>query len=200
METDFYRGIDTIYTDEFKSGGSRFIGFLFPVRDENDYNTNLKHYKSKFSDASHVCSACILGIGREYKKFSDDGEPSNSAGRPILNNLLSAELTYVGAVVIRYYGGKKLGIPGLIEAYGGTIALCIDKAVVKELQVECNTFCEIAPEKAYLLYNYLNKDGRLSYELTPVGQFKIKHPQSMTASLQDDLKKINTLAIIERND
>lgn len=196
MQTDNYKGITSTFTSEYKSSGSKFYGYLFPVQDVNDFERKIKEWKEEFSDATHVCSACVIGLERDYQRCSDDGEPSNSAGRPILNNLLSAEMTFVGCAVVRYYGGKKLGIPGLIEAYGGAAALCIEQAEVKNIILQGSIICSISPAQSYLLYNYLNKHKELSYVTLPDGKFKITHPQSMTAELQQDLKKIDTLVVI----
>jgi uncharacterized YigZ family protein len=98
--------------------GSRFLAFSFKVYDEIQVKEKLYQLKMRFPDASHHCYAYVLGQGQEAQKSQDDGEPSNSAGRPILRAILSQELTFVLVVVVRYFGGTLLGIPGLISAYG----------------------------------------------------------------------------------
>ena len=195
MPADTYRGIVNIFTSEYKAGGSKFYGFLFPVRDEHDFEQKIKDYKTEFADATHVCSGCVIGIDREYQRFSDDGEPSNSSGRPILHALLSAEITYVGCAVVRYYGGKKLGIPGLIEAYGGAAESSISSAKIKELVLTDSIACTIAPANSYVLYNLLNKWPDIAYEVNSDGQFIITCAKSMTSKLLTELNKIDTLAL-----
>lgn len=197
MPADSYRGISKLYTSEYKASGSKFFGFLFPVKDEEDFDQKIKEYKEEFADATHVCSACVIGTDREYQRCSDDGEPSNSSGRPILNNMLSAEITYVGCAVVRYYGGKKLGIPGLIEAYGGAAQLCIDNATILELILKDTIVCTMHPTEAYRLYNFLARQKEVSYETNADGQFIITCNKSMTTGLRTKLKKILTLALVK---
>ena len=194
MPADTYIGISTEFTADYKQSGSKFHGFLFPVQTSEEFETRIKELKEQFSDATHVCSACVLGIEREYQRFSDDGEPNNSAGRPILNMLLSSELTYIGCAVVRYYGGKKLGIPGLIESYGGTAQLCIANAQPKTMVLEDELQCTIDDSQSYLLYNYLARNKDFSYTVTD-GVFAIRCSQSVTSRLQSDLEKINTLVV-----
>lgn len=195
MQADSYKGISKLYTSEYKASGSKFYGFLFSVKDEHDFDQKIKQYKEEFADATHVCSACVIGVEREYQRCSDDGEPSNSSGRPILNNILSAEITYVGCAVVRYYGGKKLGIPGLIEAYGGAAQLCIDEAEIKDLVLKNTIVCTIHPAESYRLYNFLARLKDVTHEMNTDGQFEITCSQSMTADLRSELKKILTLVV-----
>ena len=100
MQADSYLGINDIYSSVYSKNSSKFIGFLFPVISRQEYNEKVKNYKVKYSDASHVCSACVMDIDRSFRHFNDDGEPVNSAGRPILNAILSSGLSFVGCVVI----------------------------------------------------------------------------------------------------
>lgn len=196
MQVDQYLGISKLYTSEFRSSGSKFFGYLFPVKNAEDFETKIKQYKSEYPDATHVCSACVIGLKREYQRCSDDGEPSNSSGRPILHALLSSEMSFVGCAVIRYYGGKKLGIPGLIEAYGGAAILCTESSNPQLQTVMTDITCTISAEKSYLLYNFLARKKGLEYKTDPAGQFVITCSQSMTPELQEELIKIDTLAIV----
>ncbi|MDC1395143.1 YigZ family protein [Bacteroidia bacterium] len=196
MQVDRYLGITNSYTSEYKASGSKFYGFLFPVNSPMDFDERIKAFKHQYSDATHVCSACVIGLEREYQRFSDDGEPSNSSGRPILHALLSKDMTYVGCAVVRYYGGKKLGIPGLIEAYGGAAQLCIETANIDMLVLKDSITCNIHEEVSYYLYNYLAKTNGLTYSRNDNGQFEINCAKSMTPELLSDLKKLPTLAIV----
>lgn len=120
--------ITKIYDSSFRERGSKFIGYLFPAASEEEFQDELDALKSKYPDATHHCWAWRLNPGQPKEFSSDDGEPSGTAGLPILNQLKSFEVVNVGMVVIRYYGGTKLGKSGLIEAYGRGAELCLESA------------------------------------------------------------------------
>lgn len=101
----------------FKDRGSKFLSFAFPVQNEEEVKENLSQLKLSYPDARHICYAFVLGADQNVYRASDDGEPSNSAGAPILGQLRSNNLTNVLVAVVRYFGGTKLGVPGLIQAY-----------------------------------------------------------------------------------
>jgi len=125
----------------FKEKGSKFYSFSFPVKDEQEVKKNIQALKIKFKDAGHHCYAFKLGVDGKNYRFSDDGEPNNTAGKPIYGQLNSFKVTNVLVVVVRYFGGTKLGVGGLIQAYkeGAKIALekaeLIIKEVTKQLQI-----------------------------------------------------------------
>ncbi len=102
---------------EFKDKGSRFLSFAIPIKDENEAKDFLKSIRKEHHAAAHACWAYVLGYEGEIEKSSDDREPSGSAGRPILRTLQDKKLTHILMVVVRYFGGKLLGVPGLIHAY-----------------------------------------------------------------------------------
>jgi len=101
----------------FKDRGSRFIGFAFPVETPEQIQTHLEEVRRKYHDARHHCYAWRLGMYGDTSQANDDGEPAHSAGAPILGAIRSGELTDCLVVVVRYFGGTKLGVRGLIEAY-----------------------------------------------------------------------------------
>ena len=113
--------------------GSKFLGFLFYCENENAFRDQLDLIKKEYSDASHHCYGYRIDPNNIVEFSSDDGEPSGTAGLPILNQLKSANLINAGAVVVRYFGGTKLGKSGLIQAYGGTAELCISVASFKTI-------------------------------------------------------------------
>ncbi len=114
--------------------GSRFLGFVFPVNNLNTIHEILDQYRKSHHDARHHCYAYRLGLEGEEWRANDDGEPSGSAGKPIHGQLLSQEITNVLALVIRYFGGVKLGVPGLINAYRSATRDAIDDTtIVKKL-------------------------------------------------------------------
>ena len=110
---------------------SRFIGFLYKVENLDEINNILKELRTIYHDATHICYAYSL---LNTKKASDDGEPSGTAGLPILEVINKCELVNVLGVVIRYFGGIKLGSGGLIRAYSNTIRSTLDKNTIKDLQ------------------------------------------------------------------
>lgn len=125
---DAFNSIKAPAEGTFKEKGSKFLAFAFPVKNDVEIQEALDEIKAKYHDARHHCYAWRLGPeGVEYRA-NDDGEPSHSAGTPIYNEIRSRELYDVLVVVVRYFGGTKLGIPGLIEAYGTSAAEALDAA------------------------------------------------------------------------
>ena len=120
---------------EFKDKGSKFIAYIFPISSEEEIKNHIDNLKSQHSGAAHFCYAFRLGINGEIYRANDDGEPSGSAGKPILNQLLSFEVTNILAVVVRYFGGTKLGVSGLINAYkeATNFALSNAKIITKDI-------------------------------------------------------------------
>ncbi|HSH52855.1 MAG TPA: YigZ family protein [Bacteroidales bacterium] len=101
----------------FKDRGSKFLAFAFPVSSENEIKAIQEQLRNKYHDARHHCYAYMLGVNKEIFRANDDGEPSSTAGKPILGQIRSFDLTNILIVVIRYFGGTKLGVGGLIHAY-----------------------------------------------------------------------------------
>ena len=114
---DAYRSVAARAEGLFKDNGSRFIAFIYPVETEEEVREIVSGLRKEYHDARHHCYAYRLGYKGDVFRASDDGEPSGSAGRPILGQIDSAGLSDVLVVVVRYFGGIKLGIPGLIRAY-----------------------------------------------------------------------------------
>jgi uncharacterized YigZ family protein len=114
---DTYRTIEKPAEGLFRDRGSKFLAFAYPVNKETDLKSNLVQLRSEHPKANHHCWAMRLTPDRSVFRLNDDGEPSGTAGRPILNTLLSHDLTNLAVVVVRYFGGTLLGVPGLINAY-----------------------------------------------------------------------------------
>jgi uncharacterized YigZ family protein len=125
---DTYRTIAESAEGGYKEKGSKFLGFAFPVRNEAEIAAFLETLATKYYDARHHCYAWRLGPEGKKYRANDAGEPNHSAGDPILNEIKSRELFDVLVVVVRYFGGTKLGIPGLIEAYGVAAADALEAA------------------------------------------------------------------------
>lgn len=117
---------------EYKEKGSKFLAFAFQVRTEDEVKERLDELRKKYYDARHHCYAYQLGQNGELWRANDDGEPNHSAGTPILNQIKSFNLTDVLVVVIRYFGGTKLGVSGLISAYKIATQEALQHAEIEE--------------------------------------------------------------------
>lgn len=126
--SDTYSSISSKGEGLFKDNGSRFIAFAFPVESEDEVKEIVSSLKKEYHDARHHCYAYRIGLDGLKWRANDDGEPSGSAGRPILGQIDSAGLSDILVVVVRYFGGIKLGIPGLIRAYRTSTAEAISNA------------------------------------------------------------------------
>jgi uncharacterized YigZ family protein len=128
--SDEYKTIAKSAQGSFRDKGSRFLAFAFPATNEQEVKQQLEALRKQYYDATHHCYAYVLGFDKSAYRVNDDGEPSGTAGRPIYGQLLSADLTNTVIVVIRYYGGTKLGVPGLIHAYKTAALDAINNATI----------------------------------------------------------------------
>src|ERR1700743_3423690 len=135
-ELDFYYTIEKSATAEFKDRGSKFIAYAIPVKSVEDFKEKLNEIKKMHPKATHHCFAYRLGLDGTNFRVSDDGEPSGTAGRPILGQIDSKGLTGVLVVVVRYFGGTLLGVPGLINAYRSAAALALQITPLVQKQIE----------------------------------------------------------------
>lgn len=119
----------------YKEKGSKFLAFAYPVQDESDIREKLEALRKTYFDARHHCYAWVLGPERSHLRAADDGEPNHSAGDPILGQIRSRELTNVLVVVVRYFGGIKLGVGGLVAAYKAAADDALSKATVVDITV-----------------------------------------------------------------
>lgn len=134
-----YKTIDKpIENTLLKEKGSKFIGFAYPVNNENELKIALEKVRTEHPKATHHCYAFRIGINGENYRANDDGEPSGSAGLPIYNQLLANEITNVLVISVRYYGGTKLGVSGLVKAYKESAKITLEEAkiITKELETE----------------------------------------------------------------
>ncbi len=128
-----YQTIQSPSQSLYKEKGSKFFGYAFEVSNEEDVKLRLAEIREKHSDARHHCYAYRLGLGQEERyRANDDGEPTNSAGKPIYGQLLSAGVTNVLVIVVRYFGGVKLGVGGLISAYKISTKETLDETKIIE--------------------------------------------------------------------
>ena len=158
MDKDVYKTIDKASTEAlFKDRGSKFYGYAFPVTNEEEIKENIEFLKKQHYNARHWCYAWQLGIKYEKYRANDDGEPTNSAGTPIYGQLQAFEVTNILVVVVRYFGGTKLGVSGLIQAYKTTAKFALENSEIIQKTIN---------EKFILQFNYseMNKVMRIVKE------------------------------------
>ena len=134
----YYNTIEKPSVAEFKDRGSKFMAYTFPIADVGEFKEKLAVLKKEHPKAVHHCFAYRLGLDGLHFRVSDDGEPSGTAGRPILGQIDSKQVTNVLIVVVRYFGGTLLGVPGLINAYKSAAALSLQLTAVVQKPVLVN--------------------------------------------------------------
>jgi uncharacterized YigZ family protein len=135
-DPDFYYTIEKPCVAEFKDRGSKFIAYTFPIVTVDDFKKYLQQLKKEHPKAAHLCFAYRIGTDGNNFRLTDAGEPSGTAGKPILGQIDSKQLTNTLVVVVRYFGGTLLGVPGLINAYKTAAALALQLAPIVQKQVE----------------------------------------------------------------
>ena len=134
---DTYKTLDlAVENILFKEKNSKFIGYAYPITSENEVKTHIENLKKEHFSARHWCYAYQIGTEKIKFRANDDGEPSNSAGMPIYGQIQSFEITNVLIVVVRYFGGVKLGVGGLISAYKTTAQLTLEEANIVEKTID----------------------------------------------------------------
>tara|TARA_B110000285_G_scaffold215239_1_gene261408 strand:+ start:612 stop:1217 length:606 start_codon:yes stop_codon:yes gene_type:complete len=138
----------------YKDKGSKFYGYAIPIETDQEVKKALEELKQKHSSAGHFCYAYQHGLETIYYRVSDDGEPNNSAGLPIYGQLQAFKVTNILIVVIRYFGGTKLGVGGLISAYKATAKLSLEVSQIKTLDI-------LIPLKLSFVYKDMSKVMRI---------------------------------------
>ena len=136
MFEDTYKTLKGLSEGLYREKGSKFIAIAIPVDSEEEVKEKLAALRKEYHDARHHCYAYILGYDKSAYRLNDDGEPSGTGGRPIYGQLLSKDLTNTLVVVIRYFGGVKLGVSGLINAYKTAAKDALESAIIIEKQIE----------------------------------------------------------------
>lgn len=196
---DVYRTIEKQTEGLYKEKGSRFIAFAYPVTTEGEIRAIVAGLKEKYYDARHHCYAWRLGAAKLLFRTNDDGEPSSTAGKPILGQIQSNDLTNILIVVIRYFGGIKLGVPGLINAYREAAADALQQAVIIEKTVDE----QFRIRFSYLVMNdvmkIIKEEGPevLDRHFDLDCEMLLSIRQSDLQSLKERLKKVESLTIVE---
>jgi uncharacterized YigZ family protein len=149
-----------------KEKGSKFIGFAFPINNETELKTALEKIRTEHPKATHHCYAFRMGLKGENYRANDDGEPSGSAGLPIYNQLLAHEITNVLVISVRYYGGTKLGVSGLVKAYKESAKMTLEYAEIITKELETEIRIQFNFDQQNLIFTLLSKfDAKiLSFE------------------------------------
>ena len=158
--SDTFRTIASSSEGSYKEKGSKFLSFALPVKNVDEINQILAQYRKQYYDARHICYAYMLGNAKNEWRANDDGEPSGTAGRPILGQINSFELTNVLVIVVRYFGGILLGTGGLITAYKEASRDALEQASIVEQTIDEI----ISIEFDYLL---MNEVMRIVKEMSP---------------------------------
>lgn len=196
---DTYKTIANLAEGIYTEKRSKFIAMALPVRTLEEIKEHLEKYQKQYYDARHVCYAYMLGHERKDFRANDNGEPSGTAGKPILGQINSNELTDILIVVVRYFGGIKLGTSGLIQAYKAAAAEAIAAAEVIEKTVDDEV--EVAFE-----YPFMNDVMRIvkeeepqivsqSYDMDCLMRLRIR--RSLMPRLHERLSKVETLRFVE---
>ena len=197
MFEDTYKTIAGPSEGIYREKGSKFIALAFPVETEAEIKEKLAEIQKQYFDARHHCYSYILGPNKDAYRLNDNGEPSGTAGRPIHGQLLSKDLTNTLVIVVRYFGGIKLGVSGLINAYKTAAKDALDNATIIEKTVD-ETY------KVSFDYSVMNSVMQLlkdpyvsilgqSYEDRYLITFKIRRREA--DRIVTALKKINTVTV-----
>ena len=154
--TDIFYTIESTSEAIYREKMSRFLAFAVPVKSADEARQVIKDYQNKFHDARHVCWAYMIGPQRLEFQLNDNGEPSGTAGKPILGQINSFNLTDIVIIVVRYFGGIKLGTSGLIVAYREAAKMAIEEASI----VECHDMPQISFTFPYMSMNDVMKIGK----------------------------------------
>jgi uncharacterized YigZ family protein len=198
----FFQTIEKATTAEFSDRGSRFIAYAFPVHSIDEFKKTLQQLKKEQPKASHFCFAYRISADRHTYRVSDAGEPSGSAGRPILGQIDSKELTNVCVIVIRFFGGTLLGIPGLINAYKSSASMALQLTPVVKKPVEILYELEFDYTMVNEVLKIIRRFGCSihSQEIQLFCRYEIGIQKSNEAECVDVLKDISGFSIKQKSD
>jgi len=194
---DIYKTIETISEGYITEQRSKFISGAIPVQTPEEVKEIIESFRKKYYDATHVCWAYMLGVERLHFRTNDDGEPSSTAGKPILGVINSHGVTDILIVVVRYFGGVKLGTSGLIAAYRAATLDAISNAKIVEKTVDETIFIKFS-------FPFLNNVMKIVKEMNPKilsqkfemdCEMTLKIRQSEMLKLKERLLKVETLQI-----
>lgn len=197
--SDIYYTIKGAGESQYKEKMSRFLSFAIPVRDAEEAKAEVKRFQNRFHDARHVCWAYMIGPDRLEWQLNDNGEPSGTAGKPILGQINSFELTNVLVIVVRYFGGIKLGTSGLIAAYREAARLALEEAGKMELRkmVRINIVFPYVGAEGVMRLVKGNDVNILERTFDNTCGMTLEFPESLKEEIFGRLSKIDGVSIID---
>ncbi len=197
MTITTYQTIEKPSYAEFKSKGSRFLAFAYPIKNVDDIKPYLIDLQKEHHKAVHFCYAYRLGIDGLEFRANDDGEPSGSAGRPILGQIDSFEVTDLVIIVVRYFGGTLLGVPGLIQAYKASAMEALENAVIIQRNVEKKLFLQFDYPQMSDVMHFIkqNQVEIVKQELALDCQLSVKVPLANYDAFKEAIEQLRTINI-----
>ena len=181
MFEDTYKTIAKPSEGSYSEKRSKFLAYAFPVQNEQEVKQRLAEIQKKHWDARHHCYAYILGPHKDAYRQNDNGEPSGTAGRPIYGQLLSKDLTNTLVIVVRYFGGIKLGVSGLQNAYKVAAKEALDAAVIEERTIQ---------EQYQVIFEYVKMNDIMQI---------LKDPEIQVLDRQSDMRCTYTISVRQRD-
>lgn len=174
-----------------KEKGSKFLGYAFPIQNELELKNALESIWEEHPKATHHCYAFRIGLNGENYRANDDGEPSGSAGLPIYNQLLANDLTNILLVVVRYYGGTKLGVSGLVKTYKESAKITLEKTEIVIQELESELYVCFQYQQQNVIFTLLNKfevkilDFQAENECKIIAKIKMSHKKNISEQLSE---------------
>jgi len=195
--TDQYKTIAAASEGYYKAKGSKFTGFAFPVFSEEEFKEHLARIKKEHPNSGHYCYGFRIGADNKLFRYSDDGEPSSTAGKPIFGQIQSYELSNIMIVVTRYFGGTKLGVGGLITAYRAAAKEALDNATIINRTVDNVYEIQFGYHIMSEVMNFIKKQKLevISQTLEETGTIKFRIRQSEAENIIEQFEKIDSLKI-----
>lgn len=201
QESDLYKTIQKPSEGLYKEKGSKFLSFAYPVSSEEEIKPLIANTKKKYFDARHHCYAFAIGSKREITKSLDDREPSGTAGKPILGQILSFDVTNILIIVVRYFGGTLLGTGGLVHAYRTAAADALQNSIIIEktvnIQLRINFEYKALNEVIKIIKEENLEQLEHSFDLSSTILLSVR--KNISERITDRLNKIETLTIEKVN-
>ncbi len=199
--SDEYLTVSAISEGFFKEKGSKFLAFAIPCNNKESAKTYIESFRKEHHNACHVCFAWRFGTNRFEDRYSDDGEPNNSAGKPIFGQILSFDLTNVLIAVVRYYGGTNLGVGGLINAYRTAAKEALKNSNLQKKYVSTSFKLQHQYDQTGIVMGILNKLNaqilKQSFENDlPLIEFHVR--ASYEQHVKTAFEKYNNITLIEK--
>ncbi len=196
-EQTFFQTVEKRAQAEFKDRGSKFIGYVYPIQTIAESKQILQEIKKEHPKAVHHCYAYRLGPSGEQFRVSDDGEPGGTAGRPILGQIDSKQLTHVLVIVVRYFGGTLLGVPGLINAYKSAAAMALQMVPVIQKPIEATYVLQFDYSLMNEVMQLIKQTGCsiVTQEIQLFCLFEIGIPKARLEEVLYKLKELHTITV-----